>query len=111
MVIAEVTETPDPAKRQEMLDLLDPLPLLPYAAEIDTIVRVYISHKLMPEESGGDAHHLALASFHRCDTLVTWNCKHIANPNKTNHIRLINNSLGLHTPELLTPFELLETAP
>ena len=65
----------------------------------------------MPLESGGDAHHLALASFHRCDIPATWNCKHIANPNKIAHIRLINTSLGLATPQLLTPFELLEIEP
>lgn len=111
VVFAEGEATPDPVKRQQMLDLIEPLPLLPYTAEIDTIAGIYIREKVMPAASGGDAHHLALASFHRCDTLATWNCKHIANPNKATHIRLVNNSLGLHTPELLTPFELLETAP
>lgn len=108
VVITELMETPDAQKLQQMLDLLAPIPRLPYADEIDTIVEIYLSHKLMPVDSGGDAHHLALASFHRCDRLVTWNCKHIANPNKTDHIRMVNSSLGLHMPQLLTPFEILE---
>jgi hypothetical protein len=43
--------------------------------------------------------------------LATWNCKHIANPNKTDHIRMVNSALGLHTPQLVTPFELLEAMP
>lgn len=109
VVIAELQETPDSGKRQEMIDLLADVPRLPYTDEIDAIVEVYLHHKLMPVDSGGDAHHLALASFHRCDTLVTWNCKHIANPNKTDHIRMVNGSLGLHTPQLLTPLELIES--
>ena len=108
VVVTELLETPDPQKQRQMLDLLAPIPRLPYADEIDTIVEIYLSHKLMPVDSSGDAHHLALASFHRCDRLVTWNCKHIANPNETDHIRLVNSSLGLHTPQLLTPFEILE---
>ena len=29
--------------------------------------------------------HLALASYHKCYYLLTWNCKHIANPNKSKH--------------------------
>ena len=91
-----------------MFELLEPLPHLDYVDEIDSIVAVYFSHKLMPLNSGGDAHHLALASFHRCDILATWNCKHIANPNKADHIRMVNGSLGLPTPQLATPFELLE---
>ena len=62
----------------------------------------------MPAEALGDAHHLALASYHRCGMLVTWNCKHIANANKLSHIRRVNALLGLETPALVTPLELLE---
>lgn len=40
-------------------------------------------------------------------TLVTWNCRHLANANKFGHIRRINTMLGLKTPELVTPPELL----
>ena len=62
----------------------------------------------MPAEALGDAHHLALASFHHCDILVTWNCRHIANTNKLPHIRRVNGLLGLETPALATPLQLLE---
>jgi len=40
--------------------------------------------------------------------LVTWNCKHLANANKVGHIRRVNALLGLRTPLLVTPLELLE---
>ena len=43
------------------------------------------------------------------DTLVTWNCRHIANANKTSHIQLINGQMGYKTPLLVTPMELLES--
>ena len=39
---------------------------------------------------------------------VTWNCRNIANANKFGHIRRVNGMLGLFTPELVTPFLLLE---
>ncbi len=67
---------------------------------------VYIKHQLMPKDRLGDAAHLALASLHKCDFLLTWNCRHIANANKFEHIRIINNRLGLFTPALVTPMEL-----
>ena len=51
--------------------------------------------------------HLALASYHRCDFLVTWNCNHLANANKFGHIRRVNTLLGLFNPALVTPLELL----
>jgi len=52
--------------------------------------------------------HLAVASFYKCDFLLTWNCKHIANPNKFGHIRRVNTVLGLYTPILITPLEFME---
>jgi hypothetical protein len=63
--------------------------------------------RLHPNNPGGDAFHLAIASFHRCDFLVTWNCQHIANANKFGHIRRVNGILGLGNPALVTPLELL----
>ena len=83
------------------------IPLLPAATEIAGIVQTYVKHKVMPRDPAGDALHLALASFHACDYLVTWNCRHLANANKFCHIRDINRLLGLKSPELVTPQELL----
>ena len=71
------------------------------------IVRAYIEHKVMPSDPAGDALNLALASYHKCDFLVTWNCRHLANANKFGHIRRINTLLGLFVPALVTPLELL----
>ena len=56
----------------------------------------------------GDALHLAAASYHRCDFLVTWNCEHLANANKFGHIRRINTMLVIGCPMLITPLELLK---
>jgi len=41
----------------------------------------------MPKDPVGDAHQLAIASFHKVDSLLTWNCKNLVNANKFNHIR------------------------
>lgn len=91
--------------------LLDGIPLLPIETEIAEIVSAYIQHQVMPADPAGDALHLALASLHKCDFLVTWNCAHIANANKFGHIRRMNTLLGLFVPALVTPLELLGTSP
>jgi hypothetical protein len=61
----------------------------------------------MPRDPTGDALHLALASYHKCDFLLTWNCSHLANANKFMHIRRINTMIGLYVPILVTPLEML----
>ena len=89
------------------LALVRDLPLVPIEPAIAEIVEAYIRHRLMPAVPGGDALHLALASYHKCDFLVTWNCRHLANANKFGHIRRVNTMLGLFVPSLVTPLELL----
>lgn len=90
------------------MELLHGIPLLFPTPKIDETVQAYIAHRLMPRTpSTADATHLALASFNDCDFIVTWNCRHLANPNKVIHIRRINSALGLHVPELVTPQDLL----
>ncbi len=84
----------------------DDLTFLPIEAEIVTIVETYLQHKLMPNDAGGDALHLAVASYCKCDILLSWNCKNLANANKFNHIRYVNNLLSLYVPILATPLEL-----
>jgi predicted nucleic acid-binding protein len=89
------------------LALVHGLLLLPVDPAITEIVQAYIQHQLMPRDTAGDALHLALASHHKCDFLVTWNCRHLANANKFRHIRRVNTLLGLYVPALVTPLEML----
>jgi len=94
-------------KKEDTLELLKPLGLIQVTEEIVEIVEVYIRNHVMPKNPVGDALHLALASYHKCDFLLTWNCRHLANANKFDHIRRVNTVLGLFSPTLLTPLELL----
>ena len=83
--------------------LAEQVPVLAEAPDIGGIVKVYLEHQLMPQDDVADALHLAIASYHEVDYLLTWNCRHIANVNKYEHIRAINLRLGLLTPFLITP--------
>lgn len=89
------------------LELMKNLLLVPVETAITEIVQTYIRHQLMPADPVGDALHLALASFHKCEFLLTWNCQHLANANKFGHIRRVNGMLGIYVPSLVTPLELL----
>ncbi len=105
-VLEELAAGP-PERREGWLSLVRDLPVLPIETGITEIVTAYIIHRLMPADTTGDALHLALASYHKCDFLVTWNCRHLANANKFGHLRWVNTMLGLFVPALVTPLELL----
>ena len=62
-----------PERSAARLNLVQEVPLLPIEPAIIQIVETYIRYKLMPSDPGGDALHLAIASYHKCDFLVTWN--------------------------------------
>jgi predicted nucleic acid-binding protein len=97
-------------QKADALQLIENLPLLDIVEAVADIVDAYIKHRVMPADPAGDALHLALASFHNCDFLLTWNCQHLANANKFAHIRRVNALLGLFVPALVTPLELLGEA-
>jgi predicted nucleic acid-binding protein len=96
-------------RKQEILQCISDLPMLSFHERIVEITQVYLDHFLMPRVIPGDARHLAYASFYKMDFLLTWNCKHLANANKYQHIRIINTHLQLHTPEIVTPLALFIT--
>jgi predicted nucleic acid-binding protein len=104
-VIEELSRGAYPSKSQA-LALLDSLPRLEVEAAVIEIVQVYIEHSVMPQDPLGDALHLALASYNHCDFLLTWNCQHLANANKFDHIYRVNTLLHLTVPKLVTPLEL-----
>ena len=89
------------------LALLDSIEIFVSSIEIWQIAQIYMDRLIMPKEPQGDALHLAFASFHRIDAMLTWNCTHLANPNKFDFITRINRELGLPTPMLTTPLDYL----
>jgi predicted nucleic acid-binding protein len=103
--IAEVSrgEYPNKTKIIECVSRIAVLAPHPYLIDI---AQVYLNNYLMPRTLTGDALHLAYASYYKMDFLLTWNCQHLANANKKQHIRIINTRLNLFTPELVTPLEL-----
>ena len=102
--MAELEKGDYPGKL-DAIKLFQSLPLEEINEAVLEIVDAFIAHKLMPNDPAGDALHLAIASYHKCDFLVTWNCHHLANANKFGHIHRVNGILGLASPSLVTPLQ------
>jgi hypothetical protein len=107
IAVTEELENGDYLSKESAIQLISGITFLPIVEEVEEIVNTYINRYVMPRNPRGDALHLALASYYRCHFLLTWNCDHLANANKFEHIRHINTILGLSIPMLVTPLELL----
>jgi predicted nucleic acid-binding protein len=102
-VVMEELSTGDYPNKDKCLQLVNGLPLLAATPEIIEVAEVYQTRGLMPRLPVRDALHAAIASCYRMDYLLTWNCRHLANANKTPHVERLNQKMGLHVPLLVTP--------
>ncbi len=101
-VLNELRDTPSP-KLTRMLQLMERVPILPDHEAIRSLAAAYIRHKVMPRDERGDAAHVASATFHGVDILLTWNIRHLANTSKQTHLAVVNRQLGYGTPLITTP--------
>lgn len=62
----------------------------------------------VPEKATIDALHIAVASVHGMDYLVTWNCTHIANATMRARIEATCRRAGFEPPVICTPLELVK---
>ena len=65
------------------------------------------AHALPPGETT-DALHIASASVGGTDVLLTWNCRHMANPHTLPRTKEIVRTAGYHCPDIMTPKTFIE---
>lgn len=87
--------------------LLDSVPLLELSPEILTVSQDLVSRGIIPMRAADDALHIAVASVHEIDYLLTWNCKHIANPHNWRRISDCLTTHGFRASVICTPEELI----
>ena len=93
------------AKRR--LELIAGLTVLDLTPDAETLADRILHSGLLPVTADGDAAHIALATVHKLDILLTWNCRHIANAAIVGRLRRLVETQGHTLPEIYTPEELL----
>lgn len=108
LVVRELERTREPY-RKSYLSLISTLPQLELIEEAGILAEGYISRGIFHRKYLGDALHMALASYHKMDFVVTWNFGHLANVHRQARIKLFNTAAGFFAPEVVTPeFLILE---
>ncbi len=92
----------------ERMQRLAGIPLLPLSDEIDQLAAEIISRAILPADALVDALHIACAAVYRIDYLLTWNCKHIANPMILPRVFRTLDDYGLPFPVICTPKDMLD---
>lgn len=107
--VVEETNAGDPVAAAERIKAIQIIPVLPITTEIPALAEFLLLGGGLPPKARLDALHIACAAYHEMDVLLTWNCTHIANPSQLPVMRGLCAAKGYKLPELVTPFELMET--
>ena len=102
LVTRELERTREPY-RSSYLNLMRSLPQLEITEEAAILADGYIGRGIFQRKFLGDALHVALASYHKIDYVVTWNFGYLASVHRQARIRLFNTSAGFFVPEIITP--------
>lgn len=75
--------------------------------EAEQLANMYLEEKIVGFKSLSDCQHIATATTHNVEVLVSWNFKHIVNLDKIRLYNSVNLREGYRTIEIRTPRELL----
>ena len=111
VVIRELGNTRDPAKRDKLLKLARDVAfggVLSVDEEIDTLADKYIEEGVIPVVYRDDALHIALASVKGLDILISWNFRHLVKHKTRIQVAGVNTMLGYKAIDICTPWEVIE---
>ena len=94
------------AKKREAL--VAHLPNLSLSSQARALVRQLVAARAVPENSEADAEHIAIATVHGVDYLVSWNHKHLVNENQLRQINRVCEASGFRPVTICTPTRLME---
>lgn len=97
----------DPEAVKRRMDILKGTDVLETTEEARGLADALIQAHALPEKARTDALHVAMAAIREADVLLTWNCRHIANPVMLPKIYSTLEKAGYKCPAISTPLQLL----
>ena len=87
------------------LEMLNGLPLVELNHSVRNLSAQFLMRSNLPPKASDDAVHIAAATVHGLDYLLTWNCKHIANAQIQRKLAELSLDLGYELPKICTTYE------
>lgn len=92
---------------RQRLALVADLPRVAITREAVQLSDFFFDYLHLPQAAAPDAMHLAVASHHAIDYLLTWNLKHLANGRVRRALDHLHETKRVFIPTICTPDELL----
>lgn len=104
-VIHELSHRANP-RRDEAPRFVQALPVIPVTDAMIQFAEALVERMVMPQPVAGDALHVATAVVTAMDYVLTWNVRHLANPNKVLHLNAVCLEHGYIPPMIVRPDDL-----
>jgi len=107
VLIAEINEAP--SNIQKILhDLpINSLEYISYSDDIGNLRDLYLKEKILTVNSKSDAEHVATATIHNADFIISWNFKHIVHYDKISGFNSVNIKNGYKLINIYSPKEVI----
>ena len=108
VVFEEIRKAPQ-KKQDDLLKLMGQFEIEPLLRtdEADVLADRYIAEKVIPLKHRDDALHIAIATVHNLDVIVSWNFEHIVKLKTRREVRGINTLMGYRSIEICSPQEMI----
>ena len=97
----------DEEASQRRLEILSEFDLLDITDDVTDLASAILVAGVIPQKAATDAAHIAIATVHNIQFLLTWNCVHLANAEISIEIKSVCKSKGYECPIICTPEELM----
>ena len=107
-IVVDEASGGNPEAAARRVAVISHMPRLETLDEARGLAEALVSARLVPERYGNDAAHIAIATVHGMQYLLTWNCAHMANATVRRNVERFLVQQGYQPPILCTPTDLQE---
>ena len=105
LVKEEVSAIKDVERKKELNTLILKFQSLTITDKVRELAEYYIQNGLIPETHIEDALHLAIATIHEMDILISWNYTHLVKLKTRHLVNALNLVSGYKEIEIILPIE------
>jgi hypothetical protein len=97
----------DAEMSRRRLEALSGLTVLAVDKPARSLAEEILAAGILPSAAISDSIHAVVAAQNGVNILLTWNCRHLANPHLLARLRMFMAARGLVLPEVCTPIEIV----